>query len=75
MMHNTLQVKATEMSLHARGAGLSLFSTAWFLGQALGVAGMGLLIRFFDYPIPIIGPGLAFLLLRVWLRTNLDRLS
>ena len=75
MVHNTLQVKATEMSPHARGAGVSLFSTAWFLGQALGVAAMGILIRFLDYAVPMIGFGITFLLLSLWLRANLYRFS
>lgn len=75
MVHNTLQVKATEMSPHARGAGVSLFSASWFLGQALGVAAMGILIGFLDYAVPMIGFAIAFLILSLWLRSNLKRFS
>ena len=75
MVHNTLITKATEMTPQTRGAGVSLFSAAWLLGQALGVAAMGVLIRFFDYALPMIGFGLAFLVLSLWLRANLERLS
>lgn len=38
MLHNTLQTNATQMAPEARGAGVSLFALALFLGQAVGVA-------------------------------------
>jgi YNFM family putative membrane transporter len=38
MLHNTLQTLATQMAPQARGVGVSMFATALFLGQALGVA-------------------------------------
>lgn len=37
MMHNTLQVQATQLSLRASGLALSLFSCSIFVGQSLGV--------------------------------------
>ncbi len=37
MLHNTLQANATQLAPQARGLGVSLFATALFLGQALGV--------------------------------------
>jgi YNFM family putative membrane transporter len=37
MLHNTLQTLATQMAPQARGVGVSMFATALFLGQALGV--------------------------------------
>lgn len=36
MVHNTLQVLATELSVELRGAAISLFAFSFFLGQALG---------------------------------------
>lgn len=37
MMHNTLQVHATQMAPHSRGAALALFAFSLFTGQSLGV--------------------------------------
>ena len=37
MMHNTLQVNATQMVPRARGASVSMFAACFFLGQATGV--------------------------------------
>lgn len=38
MMHTTLQTNATQMAPLARGAAVSLFAAAFFLGQTVGVA-------------------------------------
>jgi predicted MFS family arabinose efflux permease len=38
-LHNTLQTNATEMTPEARGTAVSLFSSAIYLGQTVGVAG------------------------------------
>ncbi len=37
MLHNTMQANATQMAPSARGLAVSLFASALFLGQALGV--------------------------------------
>lgn len=37
MFHNTMQVNATQMAPQARGTAVSLFASALFLGQSLGV--------------------------------------
>ena len=37
MLHNTLQVNATQMAPRVRGAAVSLFAASFFLGQAAGV--------------------------------------
>ena len=37
MFHNTMQATATNMAPHARGTAVSLFSSALFLGQSIGV--------------------------------------
>ncbi len=37
MLHNTLQTQATQMAPESRGAAVSLFACALFLGQSLGV--------------------------------------
>ncbi|MCC6948912.1 MAG: MFS transporter [Bradyrhizobiaceae bacterium] len=38
MLHNTLQVRATQMAPEARGAAISAFAASFFLGQLGGVA-------------------------------------
>ncbi|MDB5884282.1 MAG: major facilitator superfamily 1 [Polaromonas sp.] len=37
MFHNTMQANATQMTPHARGTAVSLFSSFLFLGQSIGV--------------------------------------
>jgi len=37
-LHNTLQTNATQMAPQVRGTAVSLFASAFFLGQSLGVA-------------------------------------
>jgi predicted MFS family arabinose efflux permease len=37
MLHNTLQTNATQMAPQVRGTSVSLFASAFFLGQSLGV--------------------------------------
>ena len=74
MVHNTIQTKATEMAPQARGSALSLYTVAWALGQAAGVAAMGVAISLVSYAPAIIAFGAGFLVLALWLRANLDRL-
>src|SRR5258706_2478586 len=38
LLHNTLQTNATQMAPAARGAAVSLFASAFFIGQTVGVA-------------------------------------
>ncbi|MEP7299740.1 MAG: MFS transporter, partial [Burkholderiales bacterium] len=38
MLHNTLQINATQMAPERRGAAVSAFASSFFLGQAFGVA-------------------------------------
>jgi len=44
MMHNTLQVHATQMAPDRRGAAVAAFAACFFLGQAAGVALGGLVV-------------------------------
>jgi len=74
MLHNTLQVKATEMAPEARATGLALYSSGWALGQAAGVAAMGLAVSLFDYRPSIIAFGAGYLVLGLWMRRNLGKL-
>ena len=38
MMHNTLQINATQMAPERRGAAVAAFASCFFVGQAVGVA-------------------------------------
>jgi YNFM family putative membrane transporter len=75
MLQNTLQAKASEMAPHARAAGVSTYVSAWSLGQAAGVATMGIAVGMVGYAPSIIAFGLGYLALGLWLRGNLHRLS
>ena len=44
MLHNTLQINATQMAPERRGAAVSSFASCFFLGQAVGVAMFGALV-------------------------------
>lgn len=44
MMHNTLQVQATQMAPQRRGAAVAAFASCLFLGQSVGVGLAGLLV-------------------------------
>jgi len=44
MLHNTLQINATQMAPERRGAAVSAFASCFFLGQASGVAIAGVLV-------------------------------
>ena len=44
MLHNTLQTNATQMAPERRGAAVAAFASCFFLGQAVGVALVGMLV-------------------------------
>jgi predicted MFS family arabinose efflux permease len=44
MLHNTLQINATQMAPERRGAAVAAFAAAYFIGQSAGIAVEGLLI-------------------------------
>lgn len=44
MMHNTLQINATQMAPERRGAAVAAFASCFFLGQSAGVAAGGSLL-------------------------------
>jgi len=74
LLHNTVQTKATEVAPDARGAAVAMYASAWALGQASGVAAVGLAVRWAGYAEMICAFGLGFCMLGLWLRTNLWRL-
>jgi predicted MFS family arabinose efflux permease len=46
MLHNTLQINATQMAPERRGAAVSAFASCFFLGQSVGVGLVGALLRY-----------------------------
>jgi len=44
MLHNTLQINATQMAPERRGAAVAAFAACFFIGQSVGVAVDGMLI-------------------------------
>jgi predicted MFS family arabinose efflux permease len=67
MIHNTLQVNATQMAPQARGAAVSIFAASFFLGQAAGVSLTGWLTETIGSGpaiatggVALLGVGLAF---------------
>jgi len=45
MMHNTLQINATQMAPERRGAAVAAFASCFFLGQSIGVGITGALVE------------------------------
>jgi predicted MFS family arabinose efflux permease len=74
LVHNPLQARATDVAPDARGAAVALFACAWALGQALGVAAMGVAVSAFGYAPMLAAFGAGFAALGVWLRYNMWRL-
>ena len=44
MLHNTLQINATQMAPERRGAAVSAFASCFFLGQSVGVGLAGIIV-------------------------------
>ncbi len=45
MLHNTLQMNATQMAPETRGTAVALFASSFFLGQSTGVALCGFAVE------------------------------
>ena len=70
MLHNTLQINATQMAPERRGAAVSAFASSFFLGQSVGVGLCGLLLTRVGTA-GIIGTGAVGVLVVAW---NFSRL-
>lgn len=53
MLHNTLQINATQMAPERRGAAVSSFSAGFFLGQSTGVTLAGWAVDRFGTPVAL----------------------
>jgi len=74
LVHNTVQTKASEVAPDARGSAIALYASAWALGQACGVAALGVAVAYAGFRSAIMGAALGFALLGFWLRSNMARL-
>lgn len=74
LVHNTIQTKASEVAPDARGSAIALYASAWAVGQAAGVAALGIAVAWTGYVPAILAAALGFALLGVWLRYNIARL-
>lgn len=71
MLHNTLQINATQMAPERRGAAVAAFAACFFIGQSVGVAVDGKLIAAMGTTGVIVLGGLGVLLVSV----NFSRLK
>lgn len=62
MLHNTLQINATQMAPERRGAAVASFASCFFLGQSLGVGINGTLVEPLGTSVVIATDGVAILL-------------
>ncbi len=73
MLHNTLQVNATQMTPEARGTAVAIFSSAIFVGQTAGVASGAVVIdRLGAVPL-FLGAGALVPVLAIWFAGELKK--
>jgi predicted MFS family arabinose efflux permease len=58
MLHNTLQMTATELAPRVRGAALSFFAMSLFLGQSVGPIAFGIVSAATGLPVAVVCTGL-----------------
>jgi predicted MFS family arabinose efflux permease len=70
MLHNSLQIEATELAPSARGSAVALFACGFFIGQALGPPLFGALMHALGFTAALLASALGIVLLgRVVVRT------
>ena len=73
MLHNTLQTNATQMTPHARGTAVAIFSSAIFIGQTVGVFAGSLVIDRLGAAPLFITSAIALPVLALWFARELRR--
>ncbi len=71
LIHNTMQTRATEMSVDSRGAAMSLWAFMLFFGQGCGVLIFGKMIDTYGYTIVFMSAGLGMTLLGIWFQNRI----
>ena len=85
-IHSTLQTKATELAVNARGTAVSLFAFFFFLGQSLGVQGGGAIGLLFSakgltekaipgYWVVFLTSGVGLFLMALWVASRLPKMT
>lgn len=73
MLHNTLQTNATQMTPHARGTAVAIFSSAIFIGQTVGVFAGSLAIDRVGAAPLFVASAIALPVLALWFARELRR--
>jgi predicted MFS family arabinose efflux permease len=73
MLHNTLQINATQMAPERRGAAVSAFASCFFLGQSVGVGIAGTLVEKIGTPWIIAIAGIGVLAVSMQFSVRLRR--
>ncbi len=73
MLHNTLQVNATQMTPEARGTAVAIFSSAIFVGQTAGVASGALVIDRLGAAPLFLGAAALVPVLAIWFAHELKK--
>jgi predicted MFS family arabinose efflux permease len=63
MLHNSLQIEATELAPAARGSAVALFACGFFVGVGVGPLLFGVLLHATGFPVALWGAALGLLLL------------
>ena len=72
-MHGTLQTRATEMAPESRGAAVSLFAFAFFMGQSAGPIVLGRILQARGYTAAFMTAGAGLAIMAVVARTLFAR--
>jgi len=63
MLHNSLQIEATELAPNARGSAVALFACGFFIGQGLGPPLFGALMHASNFTGALLAASLGLVLL------------
>jgi predicted MFS family arabinose efflux permease len=74
LIHNTMQTRATELSVHARGAAMSLWAFMLFMGQGVGVFVFGVLVDNYGYGTVFVIASLGMMSLGLWFQGRIKML-
>jgi predicted MFS family arabinose efflux permease len=73
MLHNTLQINATQMAPERRGAAVSAFALCFSMGQSVGVATAGMLVERFGTAVVLVISAAGVLLVALRFSGKLSR--
>jgi predicted MFS family arabinose efflux permease len=71
MLHNTLQINATQMAPERRGAAVSIFASCFFMGQSTGISIAGLAAERIGTAPAIVAGAIGVLMIAINFRSRL----